>query len=293
MRIAGALRSRITGGRTGTRALGQLARARPRRAPGCSRRRRAEGGDQRYALFRDLETDLWALLLTQQYHAFPNFRAPLPDVPDPAPAGAMERHERRRARGSERRFLQAPSRALRRAHRPRPDGSARARLRLRLGATDALPGPATSPPGRLDGCDPAQQILDACAQDRVPAILARSEFVPQHVPSASTSIWPSRTRSSPISPSGRTRPACGRCMRPGWPGAILVVHPSLAGYTRDGRRSCAVSVPRASRSTCSCPMPPQESHPQYEGGEITYGEAIITLPYIARALESAVRAPRG
>ncbi len=43
-----------------------------------------DGGGERYALFRDLDPDLWALLLTQEYDSYPNIRALLPDVPEPA-----------------------------------------------------------------------------------------------------------------------------------------------------------------------------------------------------------------
>src|SRR3954451_21140196 len=44
----------------------------------------ASGGPECFALFRDLDVDLWALLLTQEYETFPNIRALLPGVPDPA-----------------------------------------------------------------------------------------------------------------------------------------------------------------------------------------------------------------
>src|SRR2546421_7686146 len=41
-------------------------------------------GPESFALFRDLDLDLWALLLTQEYELYPNIRAVLPDVPDPS-----------------------------------------------------------------------------------------------------------------------------------------------------------------------------------------------------------------
>jgi hypothetical protein len=44
----------------------------------------AGGGPECFALFADLDTDLWALLLTQEYDAYPNIRALLPSVPDSA-----------------------------------------------------------------------------------------------------------------------------------------------------------------------------------------------------------------
>lgn len=43
-----------------------------------------EGGPERFALFRDLGPDVWALLLTHEYDAYPNIRALLPDLPDPS-----------------------------------------------------------------------------------------------------------------------------------------------------------------------------------------------------------------
>ena len=55
----------------------------------------AGGGPECFALFADLDTDLWALLLTQEYDAYPHIRALLPSVPDArcrscgtAPAGS-------------------------------------------------------------------------------------------------------------------------------------------------------------------------------------------------------------
>ena len=39
----------------------------------------AGGGPEAYALFRDLDDDLWALLLSKQYSAFPNIAALLPE----------------------------------------------------------------------------------------------------------------------------------------------------------------------------------------------------------------------
>jgi hypothetical protein len=39
--------------------------------------------DPRLELFRALDDDLWALLLTQEYTAYPHIRARLPAVPEP------------------------------------------------------------------------------------------------------------------------------------------------------------------------------------------------------------------
>src|SRR5207245_83916 len=37
-------------------------------------------------------------------------------------------------------------------------------------------------PGSLYGCDPVEDILDVCRRTRVPAVLARSPFVPERLP---------------------------------------------------------------------------------------------------------------
>src|SRR3954454_21444191 len=38
--------------------------------------------DEAFGLFRDLDTDLWAVLLSGQYDAYPSIRAVLPRTPD-------------------------------------------------------------------------------------------------------------------------------------------------------------------------------------------------------------------
>lgn len=47
----------------------------------------ADGGAERFALFRGLPDDVWALLLTREYEVYPNIRALMPDVPE---AGLQE-----------------------------------------------------------------------------------------------------------------------------------------------------------------------------------------------------------
>jgi hypothetical protein len=44
----------------------------------------AGGGPECFALFGDLDADLWALLLAKEYDAYPNIRALLPDLPEPS-----------------------------------------------------------------------------------------------------------------------------------------------------------------------------------------------------------------
>jgi SAM-dependent methyltransferase len=240
----------------------------------------AKGGDERYALFRELETDLWALLLTQQYDVFPNIRALLPDAPDVALQELWN--------GTSGVALAAQSAAFYR------------RLCQRFGErSDVLLSEASVldfgcgwgrltrflardvEPGRLFGCDPAPQILDVCAQARVPAILARSEFVPERVPFNERfdlvfafSVF---THLSESAHEASLR-ALHRALRPG---AILVVTVRPPAYARQSPLLRGVEVAANAPQYVFVPHPAQDSHPQYEGGEMTYGEAIITLPYIA------------
>jgi SAM-dependent methyltransferase len=237
------------------------------------------GGAERFALFRDLDADVWALLLTQQYDAYPNIRALLPDVPDPSLQELWN--------GTSGVVLAAQSVAFYRRlcerfaeHSSVPLSSARAldfgcgwgRL-TRFLARDVARG-------RLYGCDPAQQILDACAQCRVPAVLARSEFVPEALPfdehfdlAFAFSVFTHL--------SERAHERCLRALHAALgPGALLVVTVRPPAYARLSPLLSDVSVSAGESHYVFVAHPAEESHPQYEGGEMTYGEAIVTLPYV-------------
>ena len=141
----------------------------------------AAGGPDRFALFSELDIDLWALLLTKDYSAYPNIHALLPTRAPPDAAGALERDVGRAAREPERGVLPSAPGSLRRGGRAPAGGLARARLRLRLGPADALPRPRRAA-SRLYGCDPVESILAVCRDSGVPATLARSELVPERLP---------------------------------------------------------------------------------------------------------------
>ena len=53
------------------------------------------------------------------------------------------------------------------------------------------------------------------------------------------------------------------------------MHAALRALGPDPDRAAARAALPVRRRT-----PPRPSHPQYEGGEMTYGEAVITLPYV-------------
>lgn len=216
--------------------------------------------------FRELDDDLWALLLTQAYDAYPNIRALLPDVPEP---GLQELWN-----GVSGAALAAQSLAFYRVLRERaaerlPGGLEEARVldfgcgwgRLtRYLARDVAPG-------RLYGCDPVELILDICRQTRVPAVLARSDVRSPRLPfderfdlafafSVFTHLSEPAHRDALAALHGGLRP-----------GGLLVVTVRPSGFLGgDGYRFE--------------PHPAEASNPQYEDGEMTYGETVLPLSYV-------------
>ena len=237
----------------------------------------AGGGS--YELFRDLDADLWALLLTKEYDGYPNIRALLPDMPDPslqelwngasgvtlAGLGAGFYRKLRE------RFSDHGQVPLAGAH-VLDFGCGWGRL-TRFLARDV-------DPGGLHGCDPVQMILDVCRETGVPATLARSDFVPERVPfdgpfdlAFAFSVF---THLSEAAQESSLR-ALHAALRPGAilivtvrPPAYLHVSPLLEPTPIESEEARYIFVPHAAEA----------SHPQYGGGDMTYGETVITLPYI-------------
>ena len=134
--------------------------------------------------------------------------------------------------------------------------------------------------GRLDGCDPSQPSLDECARSGVPVVLARSAFVPERVPfderfelAFAFSVFTHL--------SERAHTASLRALHAALaPGAVLVVTLRPPAYTRLSPLLRDVTVAPEEPQYVFVPHAAQESHFQYEGGEMTYGETIVTLPYV-------------
>ncbi len=225
-------------------------------------------GDRSLARFRALDADVWALLLTSEYDGWPHVRAVLPGVPDPALQAAWN--------GVSGAALAAQGAAFYRRlceryarHGAVPLADARVldfgcgwgRL-TRMLARDVAPG-------RLHGCDPSQDILDVCRATRVPAQLARSAFLPDRLPfdepfdlAFAFSVF---THLSEIAHQ-RALDALHAGLSPG---AVLVVTVRPSAYMPDARGAYRF-VPHAA----------EPSHPQYDRGEMTYGESVVTPAYV-------------
>jgi len=239
----------------------------------------AGGGPDRFALFRDLDADLWALLLAKEYDAYPNIRALLPDLPEPSlqelwngasglTLAAMGASFYRRLRE---RFAERSAVALADA-RVLDFGCGWGRL-TRFLARDVAPG-------ALCGCDPAQMILDVCEQTGVPAVLRRSDFVPERLPfeepfdlAFAFSVF---THLSEPAHEASLR-ALHAALRPG---ALLVVTVRPPAYMHVSPLLRPVPMAPGEARYLFVPHAADDSHPQYGGGQMTYGETIVTLPYI-------------
>ena len=247
----------------------------------------AGAGPEALPLFRDLDDDLWALLLSREYARYPNIRALLPELPERSlqmrwngTAGLQLINQGKAfyVRAKER-FSRSSAVALEDSN-VLDFGCGWGRL-TRFLARDVAPG-------ALFGCDPVEEILDVSRRLRVPATLARCDFVPERLPfeerfdlvfafSVFTHI------------SEAVHEACLREIHASLsPGGILIVtvrSPAYLGHS-DAMRSLLDSLDSDPLAALAeprylfVPHAAEPQHPQYHGGEMTYGETVISLPYI-------------
>ena len=241
----------------------------------------AAAAPDRLTRFRGLDSDLWALLLTREFDGYPHVRAALPGLP---PRAMQEQwngtsglglavqtaafHRRLTAR-----YAQHGPVALDQAT-VLDFGCGWGRL-TRMLARDV-------PPGRLHGCDPSEAALDACRATGVPARLARSDFLPGRVPfDASFDLAFAFSVFTHLSERAHEHclAALHAALRPGGLLIVTVRPPAYLDQTplmAPARRAVApdeaayVFVPHAA----------DPGHPQYGGGQMDYGETVVTLPYV-------------
>jgi SAM-dependent methyltransferase len=236
----------------------------------------ADGSPEHFALFRQLDSRVWGTLLTQRYDSYPHIRALLPDVPDPELQALYN--------GTSDVPLAVQSEAFYSLARERFEELDSARLldfgcgwgRLtRYFARDVQPG-------SLYGCDPVEDVLDVCRRTRVPAELARSEFLPERLPfDQSFDLAFSFSVFTHISEQAARR--CLEALHAGMrPGGVLIVTVRPPEYAElnelmqpvrgelDPERPQHLFVPHAA----------DPSHPQFGGDEMHFGEAVVTLPYV-------------
>jgi hypothetical protein len=169
----------------------------------------AGGEPESFALFRNLDVDLWALLLTQEYEVYPHVRSLLPGVPDPSLQQLWNGASGAQLAGQSasfytklsERFLRHSDRSLSES-RVLDFGCGWGRL-TRF-------SPATSSPATCTAATRSRRFSPSAgtpaSRRRWPA---RSSF-PSGCRSTSSSTWPSPSRSSPTSRRPRTSAACGR-----------------------------------------------------------------------------------
>lgn len=247
----------------------------------------AGAGPEAFELFRDLDDDLWALLLSRQYSSYPNILALLPEVP--------EARLQRRWNGTAGLELLGQSKAFYRQvqDRLREHGTGPAedatildygcgwgRL-TRFFARDVAPG-------ALLACDPVEEILDVCRRDRVPAVLARSDFSPQSLPFdrgidlvCSFSVFTHISQSAAESSIRAIHAALN-------PGGLLIATirpPAYLGHEPMMRSALTALGPDPVAAFerpqyVFVPHPHDPSHPQFEDDEMRYGETAISIPYV-------------
>jgi hypothetical protein len=115
----------------------------------------------------------------------------------------------------------------------------------------------------------------------VPAVLARSEPVPERLPfdgpfdlAFAFSVFTHLSEPAHL--------ACLAALHAGLrPGAVLVVTVRPPAYREITPLMAEVrDAPLDGPRHLFVPHAADPSHPQYESGEMTYGETIITLPYV-------------
>ena len=243
-----------------------------------ARCRGREGLD--YAWFREFDDDLWTILLSREYSLYPNLRRALPDLPE------REVQETWNGRSGIELASQSADfykklKQLYRRHGSAPlsratvldFGCGWGRL-TRFLARDVAPG-------SLCGCDPYPGILDVCERTGVPGRLAPIPYISESLPfddrfdlvyafSVFTHL------------SEATHLASLRAIHAGLAeDGLLVATIRPPAYVQHGLHGAVPRASAAKKLERGKPVYLFAAHDvQPSGGEVTFGEAVVNLPYV-------------
>jgi SAM-dependent methyltransferase len=247
----------------------------------------ADADSDALKLFRGLDDDLWAILLSRQYTLYPNIRALMPAAPDPnlqvrwnGATGLELLNQSRSFYLKARQQIEKNGPVALSSANVLDFGCGWGRL-TRFFARDV-------DPGALFGCDPVDEILDICRETRVPATLARSEFLPENLPfrerfdvvfsfSVFTHISESAARTCLEAIHGGMNPG-GLLLLTIRPPAYLTFCDAMH-QIRDSLGADHLAR-MAEPHYLFVPHAADPNHPQFDGTEMTYGESVITIPFV-------------
>jgi 2-polyprenyl-3-methyl-5-hydroxy-6-metoxy-1,4-benzoquinol methylase len=243
-----------------------------------ARCRRREALD--YAWFRELDDDLWAILLRKEYSVYPNLRAALPDLPEREVQeewngrSGIELASQSAEFYKRLKLLQGRHGAVPLSRAVVLDFGCGWGRHIRFLARDVAPG-------NLCGCDPYPGILDVCERTRVPGRLASIPYVTDSLPFTDRfdlvyafSVF---THLSEATHEASLRAIHGGLAE----GGLLIATIRPPAYVRDRLHEALPRASAARKLERGKPAYLFAAHDaQPSGGEVTFGEAVVNLPYV-------------
>jgi SAM-dependent methyltransferase len=137
-------------------------------------------------------------------------------------------------------------------------------------------------PDRLYGCDPTAAVLDVCRSTGVPATFAHSDPLPERLPFGTRfDLCFAFSVFTHLSEAAHQR--CLDALHDGMrPGGVLIVTVRPPAYLQESGLIAPARRPVAPGEAAYLFVahPSEPDHPQFGGGEMTYGETVVTLPYV-------------